>query len=50
MPELSPWLSENATLLSWHLEHQNLVNLNALIYTFLMISERPKRDRKPKMI
>jgi hypothetical protein len=47
---LSPWLSENATLLSWHSEHQNLVNLNALIYIFLIISERLKRDRKLKVI
>jgi hypothetical protein len=28
----------------------NLVSPNALIYAFLMISERPKRDRKPKII
>ena len=28
----------------------NLVNENALIYTFLMTSERPKRDRKLKVI
>jgi hypothetical protein len=47
---LSPWLSENATILSWHSEHQILVNLNASIYTLLMISERPKRDRKPKVV
>ena len=28
----------------------NLVNENALIYAFLIISERPKRVRKPKVI
>src|SRR5436853_869315 len=28
----------------------NLGSLNVLIYAFLIISERPKRDRKPKII
>jgi hypothetical protein len=31
-------------------QHQILISLNAFTYTFLMISERPKRDRKPKVI
>jgi hypothetical protein len=31
-------------------QHQILISLNAFTYTFLIISERLKRDRKLKVI